>query len=130
MLKNRIATIAIITATMFATTGCVFTPMPAQAPTSAPTSTADTTTQEQAAQPISAEGRYMEAAMNGIIYESVPGNVEDMIVDMGYLTCDAWDEGASRQMLIAVVDSGLGDSSGFTPDAATIFVDAALDHLC
>ena len=72
----------------------------------------------------------MWAAMEGIIYESVPSNVEDMIVEMGYLTCQAWDEGATRSMLIAVVDSGIKDSSGFTPDAATIFVDAALTHLC
>ena len=128
--KSRIATIAIITATMFATTGCVFTPMSAPTPTSAPASTTETTTQEQAAQPVTAEDRYMEAVMDGIIYESVPSNVEDMIIEMGYLTCQAWDEGATRSTLIAVVDSGLGDSRGFTPDAAMIFVDAALTHLC
>lgn len=114
-------------------TGCVFTPMAAHAPTET-TTPAETTTQEQAPQEqpvaLSDEDRYMEAAMDGITYGSIPSNIEAMIVDMGYLTCDAWDEGASRQMLIAVVDSGLGDSIGFTSDAAAVFVDAALTHLC
>lgn len=114
-------------------TGCVFTPMAAHAPTET-TTPAETTTQEQAPQEqpvaLSDEDRYLEAAMDGITYGSIPGNVEDMIVDMGYLTCEAWDEGASRSALIAVVDSGLGNSIGFTSDAAAVFVDAALTHLC
>ena len=107
-----------------ALTGCVFVP--------AVTATVveDTPQPTTATAPLTAEDRYMEAVMDGIIYESVPSNVEDMIIEMGYLTCDAWDEGTSRSTLIAVVASGLGDSSGFTPDAATIFVDAALTHLC
>lgn len=116
-------------------TGCVFTPMAAHAPTSAPTETtapAETITQEPAQEPValSDEDRYLEAAMEGITYESIPSNIEELIVEMGYLTCEAWDEGASRQTLIEVVDSGLGNSIGFTSDAATIFVDAALNHLC
>lgn len=114
-------------------TGCVFTPMAAHAPTET-TTPAETTTQEQAPQEqpvaLSDEDRYLEAAMDGITYGSIPGNVEDMIVEMGYLTCEAWDEGASRSALIAVVDSGLGNSIGFTSDAAAVFVDAALTHLC
>lgn len=114
-------------------TGCVFTPMAAHAPTET-TTPAETATQEQAPQEqpvaLSDEDRYMEAAMDGITYGSIPSNIEAMIVDLGYLTCEAWDEGASRQALIAVVDSGLGNSIGFTSDAAAVFVDAALTHLC
>lgn len=114
-------------------TGCVFTPMAAHAPTET-TTPAETTTQEQAPQEqpvaLTDEDRYLEAAMDGITYGSIPSNIEAMIVDMGYLTCDAWDEGASRSALIAVVDSGLGNSIGFTSDAAAVFVDAALTHLC
>ena len=117
----------IITTAALATvalTGCVFVP--------AVTATVveDTPQPTTAATPLTAEDRYLEAVMAGITHESIPSNVEDMIVEMGHLTCDAWDDGATRQMLIAVVDSGIGDSSGFTPDAATIFVDAALTHLC
>ena len=123
--KRVAAFVAAAALTTVALTGCVI-----KVPTSG--SSAPVPTQQQQVEPaaLSAEDRYMEAAMDGIIYESVPSNVEDMIVEMGYLTCQAWDEGATRSMLIAVVDSGLGDSSGFTPDAAKIFVDAALTHLC
>ena len=127
--KRVAAFVAAAALTTVALTGCVI-----KVPTAG--SSAPVPTQQQQVEPqvepaaLTDEDRYMEAAMKGITHESVPSNVEDMIVEMGYLTCQAWDEGATRSMLIAVVDSGIGDSSGFTPDAAKIFVDAALTHLC
>lgn len=122
--KRVAAAMAAAVLTTAALTGCVL-----KVPTSGSSAPAPTQQQVEPAA-LTDEDRYLDAAMDGIIYESVPSNVEDMIVEMGYLTCEAWDEGATRSMLIAVVDSGIGDSSGFTPDAAKIFVDAALTHLC
>lgn len=128
--KSRIATIAIITATLFATTGCIFTPMPAHAPTSAPTSTADTSTQEQAAQPVTGEDKYLAEVKTTFVQPELLPMVKDELLAAGYTVCPVIAEGIDRDLAILVISESLGDEGNFKPNAAAVMYDAAATHLC
>lgn len=116
-----------------ALTGCVTVPPPSE-PISVTTPTpqvAEPVQQQPTAEPSSYSPDAFHAAIRpGFVSAAVADAIEDDTLGTGLVLCDTLDSGVGREALIVMAAETLDDPTLFTADMPTIFVDAAITHLC
>lgn len=122
--RRMYAVAALSVALTLGTSGCMV-----QLPSgnSTPVQTQSAPTQQRSNPDESSFLRDVGPALTDTIYVDILG---DEILEAGYSTCGAHSRGASRSEMVEIAERAFDGVDVFTPNAPSIFVDAAIRHLC
>lgn len=138
-MARPLSAVALALLTVVSFTGCVFVPAAVhdaqqQPPTTQPVEQVEEAQAQQEApepEPMTDEELFIEASMSAFYLPSLTPSMESQLLEVGYLACDMYADGTSRDTIVFVMEQAVADYQDvYTPRAASIITDAALTHLC